>query len=309
MEKTEAGDLEKHAFLHHNPTPAIQYSKTASEAKRGASDSQSACCGKKCCCCTISWKCCGITSAVILVIVGAIIGGGFLYLHILRSRLTGTASSEHAEEWETFLKGSANSSGSAGNNGDLITGEYVLVSYDENYPELLKAYGIPSFIVPFILESSETINLSRNGDRFKMVTITDWETKEYEFVNGEIFTVGWGRKDGVMHSNCTTSEPNKMICISEERKKGWKIIDESTFSTGGMIRNRHFVTADVRAKKFYQREGGQNDNSFGTGSDYGNLTILGGEDENYPFASDDEDYFAEFDTMDDDDDYDIMIES
>ena len=33
----------------------------------------------------------------------------------------------------------------------------------------------------------------------------DWETKEYEFVNGEIFTVGWGRKDGVMHSNCTTS--------------------------------------------------------------------------------------------------------
>ena len=78
---------------------------------------------------------------------------------------------------------------------------------------------------------------------------------------------------------------------------------------GGMIRNRHFVTANVRAKKFYQREGGQNDNSFGTGSDYGNLTILGGEDENYPFASDDEDYFAEFDTMDDDDDYDIMIES
>ena len=59
----------------------------------------------------------------------------------------------------------------------------------------------------------------------------DWETKEYEFVNGEIFTVGWGRKDGVMHSNCTTQEPNKMICISEERKKGWKIIDESTFST------------------------------------------------------------------------------
>ena len=54
----------------------------------------------------------------------------------------------------------------------FLFSRYVLVSYDENYPELLKAYGIPSFIVPFILESSETINLSRNGDRFKMVTIT-----------------------------------------------------------------------------------------------------------------------------------------
>ena len=41
----------------------------------------------KCCCCTTSWKCCGIASAVILVIVGAIIGGGFLYLHVLKSRL------------------------------------------------------------------------------------------------------------------------------------------------------------------------------------------------------------------------------
>ena len=26
-------------------------------------------------------------------------------------------------------------------------------------------------------------------------------------------------------------EPNKMICISEEREKGWNIIDESSFST------------------------------------------------------------------------------
>merc|ERR1712223_1904136 len=100
MEKSEAGgDLEKQAFLHqHNPTPAIQYSKTAD-----ATSNQSACCGKKCCCCAISWKCCGITFAVILVIVGAIIGGGFLYLHILRSRLTGTASSEDADEWELRL--------------------------------------------------------------------------------------------------------------------------------------------------------------------------------------------------------------
>ena len=48
----------------------------------------------------------------------------------------------------------------------------MLVSYDENYPELLKAYGIPSFIVPFILGSSETISLTRTGDSFKIVTKT-----------------------------------------------------------------------------------------------------------------------------------------
>ena len=34
-----------------------------------------------------------------------------------------------------------------------------------------------------------------------------------------------------MHSSCNTPEPNKMICISEEREKGWNIIDESSFST------------------------------------------------------------------------------
>jgi len=300
MEKTEAGDLEKHAFLHHNPTPAIQYSKTASEAKRGASDSQSACCGKKCCCCTISWKCCGITSAVILVIVGAIIGGGFLYLHILRSRLTGTASSEHAEEWETFLKGSANSSGSAGNNGDLITGEYVLVSYDENYPELLKAYGIPSFIVPFILESSETINLSRNGDRFKMVTITEgYPKKEVNFPIGQLFEKEWGQKaKGIMHSNCTLPEPKRLFCFLEERKKGWMLTEEYTFSKGGFINDCHFLTRKVKTKRFYQRKG-ISLNEFGLNSKTSNLTLISqpSEDDDYPFSkTNDEDPFGDFDS-------------
>ena len=44
---------------------------------------------------------------------------------------------------------------------------------------------------------------------------------------------------------------------------------------GGMIRNRHFVTKDVRAKKFYQRKGSLVENdSFGM---EGNLTVLGKE--------------------------------
>ena len=60
---------------------------------------------------------------------------------------------------------------------------------------------------------------------------SDWKTSDYEFANGEEFEVPWGRKGGIMHSTCNTPEPNKMICISEEREKGWNIIDESSFST------------------------------------------------------------------------------
>ena len=42
-----------------------------------------------------------------------------------------------------------------------------------------------------------------------------------------------------------------------------------------MIRNRHFVTKDVRAKKFYQRKGSLVENdSFGM---EGNLTVIGKE--------------------------------
>ena len=42
-----------------------------------------------------------------------------------------------------------------------------------------------------------------------------------------------------------------------------------------MIRNRHFVTKDVRAKKFYQRQGSLVENdSFGM---EGNLTVIGKE--------------------------------
>jgi len=300
MEKTEAGDLEKHAFLHHNPTPAIQYSNGA---KRGASDSKSACCGKKCCCCTISWKCCGITSAVILVIIGAIIGGGFLYLHILKSRLTGTASSENAAEWESFLT-KTDSSGSEGNNGDLITGDYVLVSYDENYPELLKAYGIPSFIVPFILGSSETIHLTRNGDRFKMVTETEnYPKKEVNFKIGQLFEKEWGqKKKGIMHSNCTLPEPNKLFCSFEERKKGWMLTEEISFSKGGFINNCHFLTRNVKTKRFYQRQG-ISLNDFGLDSKTSNLTLIvpPSEEEDYPFAkNDDEDDFGDFESIDSD---------
>ena len=41
---------------------------------------------------------------------------------------------------------------------------YELVSYDPNYPDYLKALGIPSFILTLILQMSEIITISAKED-------------------------------------------------------------------------------------------------------------------------------------------------
>ena len=85
--------------------------------------------------------------------------------------MTGTASSENAEETEKMLTQRA--SASVGDDGDLISGEYLLTSYDQNYPEYLTAIGIPSFVVNmFILASKEIIKVSKTGNHIKFTTMT-----------------------------------------------------------------------------------------------------------------------------------------
>ena len=70
---------------------------------------------------------------------------------------------------------------------------------------------------------------------------------------------------------------------------------------GGMIRNRYFVTKDVRAKKFYKREGGLvKDDTFGMGDNLGNLTVIPTDDD-YPFSEENDDDFDLFKPMEDDD--------
>ena len=59
---------------------------------------------RRCCCCKCSWTCAAIVCVVIVVVVGAVIGGGYAYM---RSRLTGTASSEDSAEWEAKLSSAA----------------------------------------------------------------------------------------------------------------------------------------------------------------------------------------------------------
>ena len=69
---------------------------------------------------------------------------------------------------------------------------------------------------------------------------------------------------------------------------------------GGFLYIRHFITKNIKAKKFYQRQGALiKDNSFGLDSD---MTIIAPEDEgNYPFSNTDDDFFGDFDSVDDED--------
>ena len=55
--------------------------------------------------------------------------------------------------------------------------------------------------------------------------------KEVNFAIGQLFEKEWGQKaKGIMHSNCTLPEPNRLFCFLEERKKGWMLTEEYTFS-------------------------------------------------------------------------------
>jgi len=159
--KNDLNGYEKEVFIQ-NPTPAVQYKNSQKDYEQDTSG----CCGRKCCCCKTSWKCCAIVTAVILLLFGGVLLGGYLYL---KSRMTGAASSENAEETELMLTQSASASG----DEDLISGEYLLTSYDQNYPEYLTAIGIPSFVVNmFILASKEIIHVTKTGNHIKFTTKT-----------------------------------------------------------------------------------------------------------------------------------------
>jgi hypothetical protein len=59
----------------------------------------------------------------------------------------------------------------------------------------------------------------------------DAANRKNNFVIGEIFEKEWGqRKKGIMHTNCTLPESNKMFCVLEERERGWNLTEEFDFS-------------------------------------------------------------------------------
>ena len=48
----------------------------------------------------------------------------------------------------------------------------MLKAYDENYEPYLRSMGIPSFVVPLILRSSESINVTATEEGATMITET-----------------------------------------------------------------------------------------------------------------------------------------
>ena len=106
------------------------------------------------------------------------------------------------------------------------------MSYDEHYPDLMSNLGVPSFAMPFVLGASETFSYMKNGDNSFQVKITSdiMPDNSYELKLNEMFTIFYGPNSGKMHTNCTLPKPNHMVCMSEERDQGWKLIDNCYFS-------------------------------------------------------------------------------
>merc|ERR1711962_368906 len=120
---------------------------------------------KKICCC-----CC--TSLVFLIAAGVTII--YLLLFVFKH---GDKSAD-AAKWEAELIGGKMAAESSEVSMD---GTFTLQSYDDQYEGYLKALGIPWYVVPLILASSETLRVTVTEDRANVTTETAWATREMIF--------------------------------------------------------------------------------------------------------------------------------
>lgn len=199
-------------------------------------------------------------SCVLLVLI--VLGGGAIYIFT-----RGTVVTTDTRQWEALL-----------NTTDIDptqidpSGMYVLMSFDDQYAEYLKAMGIPFFVVPPILAGSEKIEIvmpPAEGEKVMMRTITDYVTRESEFYFGQEFsmTYGKGSMSGEMVNICTRPQHNQIHCKSEEKERQWHFISDLTFTGNGMINKRIFLTKNIETKKFYQKEGAQEDGNLRKGQE------------------------------------------
>jgi len=203
------------------------------------------CCGncskKKICC----FSCLGCILAVLLVI-----GGAALYI------FTRPNPFQDSAKWDAML-----SSGEGLGNTSL-DGIYTLVSYDDNYETYLKSMGIPWLVVPLILRGSESLEIKVTGDGAEIVTVTDWVTRDMQFEFNQVFNMTYGRGMGTMYNICQRPRHNVVFCKSEEREKNWTLSSHMEFSEKGMVNERIFHNKNIGAKKFYQKEGSELEESF-----------------------------------------------
>ncbi|XP_076367273.1 fatty acid binding protein isoform X2 [Tachypleus tridentatus] len=89
-----------------------------------------------------------------------------------------------------------------------LTGKFKLFS-SENFDEFLKAVGVGLLIRKLGNTSKPTVEISQNGDKWKIKTITTFKTTEIEFKLGEEFEET--RMDGSVVKTTITQEGNKLI--------------------------------------------------------------------------------------------------
>lgn len=96
------------------------------------------------------------------------------------------------------------------------------MSYEDTFESYLKAMGLPFFVIPLVMGSSERLNITVTDDgHWRIETKNDFGERVSEFHEGHEFSVVWGKDNGVMHSVCTMSDTTSLKCTAEERAKGW----------------------------------------------------------------------------------------
>ena len=103
------------------------------------------------------------------------------------------------------------------------------MAFDEHYEPYLKSLGIPGFVVPIILRSSETITVAATEQGVTMSTQTGeavrpdlrgnftfvfsaWQTQDVSFEWNKVWNMTYGRNSGIMWNNCTRESQNIIFC-------------------------------------------------------------------------------------------------
>ncbi|XP_013781114.1 fatty acid-binding protein-like [Limulus polyphemus] len=89
-----------------------------------------------------------------------------------------------------------------------LTGRFKFLS-TENFEEFLKAVGVGMVMRKLGSTSKPTVEISKEGDKWKIKTITTFKTTEIEFKLGEEFEET--RMDGSVVKTTITQEGNKLI--------------------------------------------------------------------------------------------------
>jgi len=186
-------------------------------------------------------KICCVSCSVFSLVVSIVIVGLVLSVY-LKPSLT----HQDSAAWDEKL--SENSQ-----NNFTIDGVYKLVSFSDSYSDYLSAMGVPWYVLPLVLSSSETLDIEVTEDGAKMATSTDFTSKEVEFEWKSWWNTSYGRNSGIMWTNCRREAQSVVMCQMEEREKGWDLTSKLIFSESGLVNEREFLTQNITTKKYFEK--------------------------------------------------------